>query len=145
MSQQNQNKNQTMDKKKLILVIAGTAALVILVVACLLLWLLPGNKGNAPAKTTTATGAVSGGQSNNQTNGENGTVSGETGDEIGQVGDETGTLPSIESGEGLEPTVGVEIGDPSGNGGSGNTGNGGSGNSGGSGNQEIDFDDLLGN
>ena len=118
-----------MDKKKMTLVIVGTLLAMALVAAILVLWLVPGRNTDAPAGTIT--GSVSDVQSGEQT------------------GSET---PDATENDSNEPTVGVEVEAPNtgDNGGStGNTGNGGSGNSGNGGNQggnnEIDFDDLLGN
>lgn len=122
-----------MEKKKLAFIIIGTLLAMALVAAALVLWLVPadnGDKGGDPTQTTG--GAVIDGQN-------------------GEEGNETQNDPQ-------EPTVGVEVeipGETTGNGGNtGNTGNTGStGNQGGNsdntgnqgGNQEIDFDDLLGN
>lgn len=120
-----------MNKKK-VLIIVGTLLAMALVAAILVLWLVPGNKTDAPKQTGSS--AVT--------------------DE--QPGDE---VPGTTQGESDEPSVGVEVdvevpGETGGNSGnSGNSGNGGnSGNSGNSGNtgntgnnNEIDFDDLLGN
>ena len=125
-----------MEKKKLALIIIGTLLAMALVVLALVLWLVPADNNNATDDPTQTTGSAM------------------NDDKTGEEGDET-------KGDSQEPTVGVEVEIPdetTGNGGNSGTGtgnNGGnSGNTGGnnntenggnSRNQEIDFDDLLGN
>ena len=121
-----------MDKKKVTLIIVGTLLAMALVAALLVLWLVPANQTDAPQQT-------------------NGSVI--TEDPTGeQNSDET---QDATEGAVNEPTVGVDVeipgttsGESGNNSGSGSTGNGGSGNGNtgnNGGNNEIDFDDLLGN
>jgi hypothetical protein len=135
-----------MDKKKLAFVIIGTLLAMALVVAALVLWLVPGGNGNQNDATQPSGSAVTDNQN----------------------GEEGGNNQDPTQNDAQEPTVGVEVeipGENTGNGNSGNTGTGNGGNGGNSGNgsignggngstgnggnqggnNEIDFDDLLGN
>jgi len=109
-----------MNKKSLIIV--GTLLAMVLVAAILVLWLIPGGNTGTPPETTTGAPA--------ETN--SSVVSGDQTDDTTTGVDETqGDVDVVI--DNREPTVGVEVEVPDN-----------SGNNGGN-NNEIDFDDLVGN